>query len=435
MSVKELMTTSIRKALPASTIPKVEKIYRKSRIKIVSAKHGNPAKKMRVIAVTGTNGKTTTASYINSILKHAGYKTALFSTAIIEIDGKSKINDLNVTVASANEMQKFFKKSKKAKVDFVVLEVTSHSLHQYKLSSVPIEVAIMTNLTQDHLDYHKTMDSYALAKSILFNSKPRYIVLNKDDEWFEYFDKFEAGEQKITYGQNKKSDAIIKNIRSYSDGSVASVSIDHQVNIKLSTHMPGDYNVYNATAAACATYLLGLNTKNIVGGIKTLESIPGRFETVNVKQLYDVVVDYAHTPDALEKLLKTAKTIVKGRVILVFGATGDRDKSKRPIMGSIAAKYADRIFLTDEESYNENPERIRKMIMKGIKEAGSTGKVTEIANRKEAIERALISAKKDDIVLVTGMGHEKFRVVKGEKIPWNDSDIIAEITKGLKKGK
>ena len=424
MTTKQRLVGNVRKMLPSGAVHMLEETYRKGRVQAVTLKYGKPARKLRVIAVTGTNGKTTTVNYINSILKYAGYKTAMFSTAVIEIDGQAKINDLNVTVATTEQMQRFFKQAKKAKVDFVVLEVTSHSLQQHKLTTVPIEMAVMTNLTQDHLDYHKTMDNYAAAKAILFKNSPRFIVLNEDDEWFDYFNKFTAAEQKITYGKNKSADAVIKNIKSYTDGSVADVAIDHQVKIKLSTHMPGDYNVYNATAAATATYLLGLNTKDIVGGIKTLEKIPGRFEVVKLNKPFDVVVDYAHTPDALEKLLTTAKEICKGRVILVFGATGDRDKTKRPIMGEISAKYADRIFLTDEESYNENPATIRKMVMAGIKKAHATGKVTEIPDRKEAIERAVKIAKKGDLILVTGMGHEKFRVIKGKRIPWNDVEVV-----------
>lgn len=424
MTTKQKLTSGARKMLPAGAVKMLEETYRKNRVRAVTLQHGNPAKKMRVIAVTGTNGKTTTVNYLNNILKQAGFKTAMFSTAVIEIDGQAKINDLNVTVATTAQMQKFFKQAKKRQVDFVVLEVTSHSLHQHKLSTVPIEMAIMTNLTQDHLDYHKTMDNYAAAKAILFEKSPKYIVLNKDDQWFKYFDKFQATEHKITYGKDSSSEALIENIKSYTDGSVSNISIDHQVKIKLSTHMPGDYNVYNATAAAVAAYLLGLNTKDIVGGIKTLESIPGRFETVKIDKPFNVVVDYAHTPDALEKLLSTAKEITKGRVILVFGATGDRDKTKRPLMGKIAVKYADRIFITDEESYNENPSDIRKMILTGIKKAGATGKVTEIPDRKEAIERAVKIAKKGDIVLVTGMGHEKFRVINGERLPWSDVEVV-----------
>lgn len=427
MKAKQQLASGVRKMLPSGAVHRLEEAYRKGRIKAVSLQHGNPAKKLRVIAVTGTNGKTTTINYINSILKHAGLKTAMFSTALIEVNGKVKINDLNVTVATTATMQKFFKQAKKEKVDFVLLEVTSHSLHQHKLSTVPIEMAVMTNLTQDHLDYHKTMENYAQAKAILFKDKPRFIVLNKNDDWYDYFNKYKAGEQKITYGIKSESfepDAVIENIKSYTNGSVANITIDHQIKIKLSTHMPGEYNVFNATAAASAAYLLGLSTKDIVGGVKSLRSIPGRFETVNLNKPYEVVVDYAHTPDALEKLLQTAKEITKGRVILVFGATGDRDKTKRPIMGQIAAKYTDRIILTDEESYNENPDNIRQMIMKGINKEGASGKVTEIPDRKEAIKRALKIAKKNDIVLVTGMGHEKFRVIKGKKIPWSDVEVI-----------
>lgn len=424
MATKQKLTSSVRKILPAKTVKSLEETYRKSRIQLVSLKHGNPSRKLRVIGVTGTNGKTTTVNYLNSILKHAGFKTAMFSTAVIEVAGHSQINDLNATVATTDQMQRFFKKAKKAKVHFVVLEITSHALHQHKLSTVPIEMSVMTNLTQDHLDYHKTMQSYAEAKAKMFKDNPKYIVLNRDDEWYSYFDKFTAGEQKITYGVNPQADAHIESIKPYKNGSVAALSIDHQVKLKLSTHMPGDYNVYNATAAAAASYLLGLSTKDIVGGIKKLHSIPGRFETVDLNKPYQVVVDYAHTPDAMEKLLKTAKKVSKGRVILVFGATGDRDKSKRPIMGEVAAKYADRIFITDEESYNEDPAKIREMILDGVERVGSTGKATVIPSRKEAIERALKVAKRGDIVLVTGMGHEQFRIIKGKRIPWSDVEVI-----------
>lgn len=424
--MKDKLVKVARKILPTKTLKHVEIAYRKSRVKLVSVRYGNPARQLRVIAVTGTNGKTTTACYINEILKEANFKTAMFTTAVIEVDGQSKINDLNATVATTARMQQFFKSAKKAGVDYVVLEVTSHSLDQYKLEGVPIEVAVMTNLTQDHLDYHKTMENYAAAKGKLFQNRPRFIVLNRDDEWYEFFDKFNASSQKITYGQHEEAEARIDHIKLYRKGTEAEVIIDHQTHLELATALPGEFNVYNMTAATAVAYLLGIKLEDIQEGIANLEAVPGRFERAVDGLDYDVIVDYAHTPDALEKLLKTAKNIAKGRVILVFGACGDRDKTKRPIMGEIAAREADRIFLTDEESYNEDPETIRDMIREGIEKIAGA-KMTELPDRREAIERALGSAKKGDMVLITGMGHEQYRIVNGEKLPWNDTQVVQEI--------
>ena len=424
--MKDKLVKVARKILPTKALKHVEIAYRKSRVKLVSVRYGNPARQLRVIAVTGTNGKTTTACYINEILKEANFKTAMFTTAVIEVDGQSKINDLNATVATTARMQQFFKSAKKAGVDYVVLEVTSHSLDQYKLEGVPIEVAVMTNLTQDHLDYHKTMENYAAAKGKLFQNRPRFIVLNRDDEWYEFFDKFNAASQKITYGQHEEAEARIDHIKLYRKGTEAEVIIDHQTHLELATALPGEFNVYNMTAATAVAYLLGIKLEDIQEGIANLEAVPGRFERAVDGLDYDVIVDYAHTPDALEKLLKTAKNIAKGRVILVFGACGDRDKTKRPIMGEIAAREADRIFLTDEESYNEDPETIRDMIREGIEKIAGA-KMTELPDRREAIERALGSAKKGDMVLITGMGHEQYRIVNGEKLPWNDTQVVQEI--------
>ena len=381
-----------------------------------------------MIAVTGTNGKTTTVNYLNEIFKEAGLKTAMFSTAVIEVDGKRQINDLNATVATTERMQQFFRDAKKAKVDYVVLEITSHALQQHKLATVPIEVAVMTNLTQDHLDYHKTMEQYAATKAKLFAREPNYIVLNRDDEWYGFFNQYSAGIHKITYGKHEDAEAKIDEVKLYRKGTEAFITIDHQTKLELATNLPGEFNAYNMVAAACVAYLLDIKLDAIQEGIANLEDIPGRFERVEGDTPYDVVVDYAHTPDALEKILQAAKGITKQRVILVFGACGDRDKSKRPTMGEIAAKEADRIILTDEESYNEDPAEIRAQIYEGIERTrGGSMKTTEIADRKEAIQKALSIAKKGDTVLITGMGHEQYRIINGKREPWNDGDVVREL--------
>ena len=433
MSIKNNLTKTARKVLPKSALVGLEKSYRKSRAKIISARYGNPARDLRVIAVTGTNGKTTTVNFLNEILKEAGYRTAMFSTANIEIAGEQTVNDTNSTTATVARLQKFFRNAKKADVEFALIEATSHALDQYKFEGVPIEMAIMTNLTQDHLDYHKTMENYAAAKAKLFEMNPNLVVLNADDEWFDYFNNFATESQKITYGEGESADVKIENFKLYKKGSEAKLRIDNNVELEIATNLPGEFNIYNMTAAAAGAYLLGISLKDIQEGIANLEGVSGRFEYATPGLPFDTIVDYAHTPDALEKLLKSAKEISKNRTILVFGACGDRDREKRPIMGRIAQDLADRIIITDEENYTEDATQIREEIISGISKKNDKlpANIQEIPDRKEAIRKALQIAGKGDIVLITGLGHEVYRVIDGEKTPWNDTQIVREIAQEI----
>ena len=433
MSIKNNLTKTARKVLPKSALVGLEKSYRKSRAKIISARFGNPARDLRVIAVTGTNGKTTTVNFLNEILKEAGYRTAMFSTANIEIAGEQTVNDTNSTTATVARLQKFFRDAKKADVEFALIEATSHALDQYKFEGVPIEMAIMTNLTQDHLDYHKTMENYAAAKAKLFEMNPNLVVLNVDDEWFDYFNNFATESQKITYGEGESADVKIEKFKLYKKGSEAKLRIDNNVELEIATNLPGEFNIYNMTAAAAGAYLLGISLKDIQEGIANLEGVSGRFEYATPGLPFDTIVDYAHTPDALEKLLKSAKEISKNRTILVFGACGDRDREKRPIMGKIAQDLADRIIITDEENYTEDATQIREEIISGISKKNEKlpANIQEIPDRKEAIRKALQIAGKGDIVLITGLGHEVYRVIDGEKTPWNDTQIVREIAQEI----
>ena len=433
MSIKNTLAKTARKVLPKSALVELERTYRKSRAKVVAARYGNPARDLRVIAVTGTNGKTTTVNFLNEILKEAGYKTAMFSTANIEIAGVQTVNDTNSTTATVSKLQKFFHDAKKADVEFALIEATSHALDQYKFAGVPIEMAIMTNLTQDHLDYHKTMEKYAAAKAKLFEMQPRFIVLNTDDKYFDYFNKFEASEQKITYGESDLAEVKIKSFKLYKKGSEAKLRIDNNVALEIATNLPGEFNVYNMTAAAAGAYLLGISLQDIQEGIANLEGISGRFQYATSDLPFEVVVDYAHTPDALEKLLQTSKKITKNRTILVFGACGDRDREKRPIMGKIAQDLADRIIVTDEENYTEDAKQIREEVIAGFskKNGKLPANIQEIPDRKEAIRKALQIAGKGDTVLITGLGHEVYRIIDGEKTPWNDTEIVREISKEI----
>ena len=292
--MKQSLVKFTRDVLPASALHMVEEVYRRGRVKLASARYGNPSKHLRVIAVTGTNGKTTTACFINEILKEAKFKTAMFTTAVIEIAGESKINDLNMSVASTAKMQQFFNDARKANVDYVVLEVTSHSLVQHKLDGVPIEAAIMTNLTQDHLDYHRTMEGYAAAKGLLFKRSPRFIILNRDDEWFDFFNQFEATEQKMTYGEHEEAEARIDRIKLFKKGTEADIVLDHQTHLELATALPGKFNAFNMTAATTQAYLIGVKLQDIQEGVAYLEAVPERFERVVDGLDYEVIFDYAH---------------------------------------------------------------------------------------------------------------------------------------------
>jgi UDP-N-acetylmuramoyl-L-alanyl-D-glutamate--2,6-diaminopimelate ligase len=391
-------------------------------------RYGFPARGAQVIMVTGTNGKTTTAAMIAQMLINSGHKTGVSTTAFYSYgDGELEPNVSNRTVSDIFQVQAMLAKMKQNGCEYIVLEVTSMALVQHRVWGVPCDVAVMTNLTQDHLDYHKTMERYAAAKGKMFARKPRIIVLNRDDEWFDFFNQYEAGEQKVTYGTSKEATVRIANVDLKTDGSDVDLTIDSSHKVSFHTQLPGKFNVYNATAAAAVGYYLQLEPEEISKGIASLSSVPGRLERVDEGQRFEVIVDYAHTPDALQNLLDTLRHLTKGKLWLVFGATGDRDRGKRPIMGEIAAHLADRIVLTDEEPYNEDPAAIRQAVMDGIMQGGGEKKVAEVADRREAIAKALTEARPRDTVAITGMGHEQFRIVAGERLPWSDTAVAREI--------
>jgi UDP-N-acetylmuramoyl-L-alanyl-D-glutamate--2,6-diaminopimelate ligase len=394
---------------------------------VANIRYGFPARSMHVIIITGTNGKTTTVAYVTKILQAAGLRVGASTTAFYQIGDEFELNERNMTTDNVFKVQELIARMKKAGCQYLVLEVTSHGLEQHRVWGIPCDVAVMTNLTQDHLDYHGTMEKYAAAKAKLFKREPKFTVLNHDDEWFEYFNQFAAEQQKITYGSSEDAECRIVSAKLRRSGTDMSFLIDHQTKIETGTLLPGKFNVYNAAAAVATAYVLQVDIDHIQTGIESLEGVPGRQERVEIDKPYDVIVDYAHTPDAMTQLLESLKELTKSRLILVFGATGDRDKAKRPVMGQIAAKLADRIVLTDDEPYYEDPATVRGMVMEGIKDAGGEAKTDEVGDRREAIKKALKIARRGDIVVITGMGHEKFRVEQGKHIPWNDSEVVKEL--------
>lgn len=414
----------VRKVLKGKVLRTVEDEYRLARASYANARFNWPAKGMRVIMITGTNGKTTTAHFLFSILRTAGYSVGLSSTAEFRINDQVEANTTNMTVIDPVKLRRELASFKAHKVDFVILEATSQALDQHRLWGIPCEVAIMTNLTQDHLDYHKTMKNYAKAKSKLWALEPKYSILNQDDEWFEYFYKKATG-KKLTYGS--KADIQFADYRVEGSHSKFTLELPTGKSV-VKMLLGGKYNVYNALAAATAAYALKVSAEHIEEGIEALEGISGRLQPVVTHKGFKVLVDYAHTPDGLEKVLGAVQDMSKGNLWLVFGACGDRDQSKRPIMGKIAGRLADKIVVTDEESYSEDPEAIRTAIVEGVKKArGGEAKMIEIADRKAAIKHALDNAKKGDLVLITGLGHEQYRVEQGKKVKWNDANVVQKL--------
>lgn len=431
----------IRKLMPKLAVKTLEKSYRKGRGVFWQAWYGFPAKNMRVIAVTGTNGKSTTCAYINEVLKAAGYKTAVLTTVFYEIDGDREANLTHLTIDKQSIAQSFFAKAHRAKADFVVFEVTSHALDQERIMGVPVEIAVITNLTTEHLDYHKTIKEYARVKSLLLRDYgAKWAILNYDDEYYDYFrDRstakvFSLGkyqEPAEPFSEKSKQpvaalDASIQSVELSDQGSEAVLSTELK-EVQLKTSLLGEVNIYNASVAASVGLILGLESKDVEKGIANLSGLDGRLEKVEAGQDFTVLVDFGITPDAIEKVLTSLKQIAKGKVFIVFGATGDRDKAKRPLMGEVAGKLADQIFLTDDETYTEDPETIRSAVYKGIKKAKAESKTLVIPDRREAIEAALLKAKAGDIVLLTGIGHEDHRNMGGKKIPWDEVEIAKEL--------
>lgn len=422
----------IKKLLPSNARYHVANTYHLAVAVAANLRYGFPARNVQVIMVTGTNGKTTTATMIAHMLRSAGHKVGINTTAFYQIGDDVTQKASSRTLEDIFELQAMFAKMKQAGCEYIILEATSMGLVQHRLWGVPCDVAIMTNLTQDHLDYHKTMERYAAAKGLLFAQKPKFIILNRDDDWFDYFNKFQASERKVTYGTNPDATCKIVGADMSPQGTDVTLNIDgHE--LKFHTAMPGKFNVYNATAAAVAGWFLQLEPEQISRGLATLTGVPGRMQHIDEGQRFDVIVDYAHTPDALKNVLETLRNLTKGKVWIVFGATGDRDKAKRPLMGEIAAKLADRIILTDEEPYTEDADAIRAAIMKGIEKANGGKKTVEVADRAAAIKQAIADARPLDAVVITGMGHESVRMIAGKTVPWSDVDVARKALRAKRK--
>ena len=389
---------------------------------IAGTKNGFPGRKLRVIAVTGTNGKTTTCFMLWNMLKTAGHKTGIMTTVAYGVD---KLNPElgHMTTVDALTLNSRIKSIADSGAEFLILEVTSHALAEFRTLGIPVEIAIFTNLTHEHLDYHKTLEGYRNAKGKLFK-KAKFSILNADDSATKYYKTISKDYTTygIKHGTNRPKDVklLVSGVKYSFHG------------MDIETKIPGEFNVMNSLAAVIAGEKLGLEKSDIENGIKTLASVEGRMNVIDEGQPFTVIVDYAHAPDAIEKVFNSVKDH-KGRIISVHGGAGRRDPSTRPIRGELLAKHSDIVIITEDDSRDEPLDKIMQGFVDGATKAGKTldkDLFTE-PDRKKAIKLALDKAKKGDLVLILGKGHEK-TILRADG-PHDFEDI--KVTKNLLKAK
>lgn len=390
---------------------------------VAGVRFGFPGRKLRVIAVTGTNGKTTTCFMIWKMLNEAGYKTGLMTTVAWGVEElEPELN--HMTTVDAMTLNARIRKIAEAGAEFLVLETTSHALAQFRTLGIPVEIGVFTNLTHEHLDYHGTMAKYRAAKGKLFR-KAKFAVLNADDVATKEYTKY--ANEYITYGIKDGKERATEVKLGVSGVKYACGDIN------IETKIPGEFNVYNSLAAVCVGKRLGLSAAQIHDGILALEAVEGRMNVIDEGQDFTVIVDYAHAPDALEKVFSSVAGH-KGRIIVVHGGAGRRDPSTRPVRGEILAKNADVVIITEDDSRDEDPAKIAEGFVKGAVKAGKVlgeDLLVEL-DREKAIKKALTMAKKGDLVLILGKGHEKTILRADGPHDFEDIKVAQKIIRGRK---
>lgn len=391
----------------------------------ISAKwFGNPSKKLKLIGVTGTNGKTSTTYMIKQILETLGHKVGLIGT-IQNMIGEEVIPASNTT-PNAYELNALFADMAEKGCDYAVMEVSSHALDQCRVFELDFEAAIFTNLTQDHLDYHITMENYLEAKKKLFKMC-KVAIINSDDQYAERI--AEGLDCKVvTYSTGNNSTYSAKGIN-YRPDSVNYELLSANILQHIKVNTGGKFTVYNSLASLCCMIELGFDVKQSAEALKLLQGVKGRAEVVPTNRNFTVIIDYAHTPDGLKNILTTFKECKKNRLTVVFGCGGDRDKTKRPIMGNIASRFADNVIVTSDNPRTENPTAIIEDILEGLEGLPTPYKVIE--NRIEAIKYAIATARTDDIIVLAGKGHETYQILSTGKIHLDEREIVAEALKEI----
>ncbi len=393
----------------------------------------SPSQKLRLIGVTGTNGKTTTTHLIEAIMAAQNYKTGLLGTV------KYKVGNENLpvmaTTPEAPDLQKMLRIMVDRGVSHAVMEVSSHALELNRVSGCDFYMAVLTNVTGDHLDFHQTHERYLSAKGKLFSqlggsfvkgAAPRFAVLNKDDANYEYFLR-QSTVQSVSYGIRENAEVRAEDIEVTGDG-VKYLLKSPWGEDYFSLKLTGYFNIYNTLAATTVALLEGVPLPAIKEALENITGIPGRFERVDMGQDFLVIVDYAHTPDGLENVLQTARGFARGKIITIFGCGGERDRTKRPVMGRIAGEYSDYCILTSDNPRGEDPWQIINEVEAGLQERKVPGSgYTVQPDRYEAIKLGIELARADDTVIIAGKGHENYQIFADYTIPFSDREVAAEL--------
>jgi UDP-N-acetylmuramoyl-L-alanyl-D-glutamate--2,6-diaminopimelate ligase len=393
-----------------------------------AAVNDHPSERLELVGVTGTNGKTTITYLIEKIGTKHGKKVGLIGTLGSRIDGREIPGER--TTPEAIEVQKLLGDMVAEGVSLAVMEVSSHAMDLGRVSGCEFDAGIFTNLTQDHLDYHKTMEDYLHAKSSLFSNlvgkkQPKISILNGDDSSFSKLSQASAA-RVVSYGIDKEVDYRAENVEVTSEGVRFEVRCREGIQtIQYST--PGFFSVYNALAAFVWGVERGYNPGSVAEALAEIPGVPGRFESIRLGQPFQVIVDYAHTPDGLENVVRTARGFTKGRLITVFGCGGDRDRGKRPLMGGAASQWSDFVIVTSDNPRTEDPDQIIKEVLIGI---NGVDHVT-LRDRREAIWSACRMAKAEDTILIAGKGHETYQIFGTEVHPFDDREVAREALRGL----
>lgn len=392
-----------------------------------AAYFGNPAEKLKIIGVTGTNGKTSTTYILKSILESFGYKTGVIGT-IQNLVGDEVLPAKNTT-PDAFELHSLLSIMLKSGCDYVLMEVSSHALDQKRVWGLELEAAILTNITQDHLDYHKTMENYIAAKQKIF-SMCKNAVANYDDSVCREIVKTAEGKIFTYSALSDESTYTAKNIRYRADGSDFEF-VGNDVIDRVNFNIPGEFSVYNLMGAVTACLAIGLDFHKVISAVKNVKGIKGRAEVVPTGRDFTVIIDYAHTPDGLENILKTFRGLKDHRIVALFGCGGDRDRTKRPIMGEIASAYADFCIVTSDNPRTEQPAAIIEDITAGMVKSPTPYVVIE--NRVQAIHYAVKNAKPGDIIILAGKGHETYQILVDGTIHLDEREIVADALEELNK--
>jgi UDP-N-acetylmuramoyl-L-alanyl-D-glutamate--2,6-diaminopimelate ligase len=422
---------SLKKAIPYDWILELHKL----RAIEASVRYGHPSRRLCIIAVAGTKGKTTTTNMIARILEGSGHKVAMLSTANFQIGGKKWLNDVKLTTPGPAYVQKFLRRAVEEGCEYAILETSSHGMIQNRYWGIEFETVLITNLTSDHLDYHKTFENYRQAHYGLVGKGIKTLIVNFDDPNTHELLELPGDFARLGFTLGRKEAASNVELIGAADVQCTDSGSSFKINLDDKTYaaslpLVGEFNVYNALGAILTCRAQGIPTDDILPQLAAIENIPGRLEKIEEGQSFEVIVDYAHSPESLEKVYSVLRPHTKGRMIAVLGGTGDRDKTYRAAGGALADRFADIVMVTNEDPYSEQVEDIIDQVMAGIKNKQQETDLFRISDRREAMRKAFSLAQPGDLVIITGKGCEQFMIFGDKKVPWDDREVARELLRG-----